>query len=228
MAEMVLDKARRIVGESRRLAEGAAEIQQAARINRRVMGLREGLRMLSNHVTVARAVNEAAGASLVDLSGLDSGLADFKKKVASTPNPSDQAFNTARARVDALCKRLHEQTLGVWTRWATARIQDVPLNRFPMLEFEHQRLARSKKAELDRVTTKSDLSVSDIRVFKLTLETLDDMLTAAPDVPGDLVAVLDRLSRTPSPTLAEVSDEEIQLLRSAHLDSQIVIKRIGG
>ncbi|MFD4639394.1 hypothetical protein ACFWN2_18910 [Lentzea sp. NPDC058436] len=228
MADTVLDKANRLKGEARRLADGAEGMRQATRISERVTKLRDSLQSLARQVTLAKSVNSAIGAPLVDLSGLSAGLEDFKKKAEASPNPLDPVFKAARTKVETLTNRLRDRTLEVWQRWATARVQDLPYGKLPMLNVDQQPAARSKKQDLDRMITKSDLNSSDVRVFRTTLETLGELLGTAKDVPAELAAVLDRLARTPSPRLADVSDDEIRLLRSAGLDTEIAMKRTGG
>ncbi|MGK8558816.1 hypothetical protein [Nocardia gipuzkoensis] len=223
----VFEKVEQLRSEARRLATAEKGANEARRIGSRTTKLRASLGELNTQVELARKVNETIGSTRVDLSTVDDGYEEFEAKVRSVTNPGDAVFERANRRITAVCKRLEGETSSAWSTWASARISELHLTRIPMLPPGDQREARRKLDELERWARAKDLSKSTVSLFTTTIGGLADMLADAPDAPPEVANLMVRLSGERPPTLAEITDDEISLLRSLHLDAQITVKRIG-
>jgi hypothetical protein len=222
----VSEKVEQLMSEARRLETAEQGVGEARRIGSRVTKLKVSLRELRTWVELARKVNETIGSTRVDLSAVDDGYRDFEVKVRSVTNPGDAVFDRANRRIAAVCKRLEEEIRSAWSTWASARISELPMTRIPMLPLGDQPKARRTRDELERWSRTNELSRSTISLFTTSIDGLADMLAGAPDVPSEVADLMVRLSGDRPSTLAEITDEEISLLRSLHLDDQIALKRI--
>jgi hypothetical protein len=222
----VFDKVEQLRSEARRLVTAEQGADEARRIGNRVTKLKVSLGELRTQVELARKVNETIGSIRVDLSTVDDGYRDFEAKVRSVTNPGEAVFDRANRRIAAVCKRLEEEIRAAWSTWASARISELPLTRIPMLPLGDQPKARRTRDELERWSRTNELSRSTISLFMTSIDGLADVLAGAPDAPSEVADLMLRLSGDRPPTLAEITDEEISLLRSLHLDDQIALKRI--
>ncbi|WP_414939670.1 hypothetical protein [Amycolatopsis sp. cmx-11-51] len=222
----VFEKVEQLRSEARRLETAEQGADEARRIGNRVTKLKVSLGELRTQVELARKVNETIGSTRIDLSTVDDGYRDFEAKVRSVTNPGDAVFDRANRRIAVVCKRLDEETRSAWSTWASARISELPLTRIPMLPLGDQREARRKQGELERWSRANEISRSTISLFLTSIGGLGDMLVGVPDAPLEVADLMVRLSGDRPPTLAEITDEEISLLRSLHLDDQIALKRI--
>lgn len=222
----VSEKVEQLRSEARRLATAEKGADEARRIGSRVTKLKSSLGDLRTQVELARKVNETIGSTRVDLSTVDDGYHDFEAKVRSVTNPGEAVFDRANRRIAAVCKRLDEGNRSAWSTWASARISELPLTRIPMLPPGDQREARRKQGDLERWSRANELSRSIISLFTTSIGGLADMLADALDAPPEVADLMVRLSGDQPPTLAEITDDEISLLRSLHLDEQITLKRI--
>lgn len=221
----VLEKVEQLRSDVRRLATAEQGVDEARRIGKRVTKLKALLGELHTKVELARKVNETIGSTRLDLSAADDGYQDFADKVQRVTNPGDAVFERANRRITAVCKRLEDETRSAWSTWASARISELPLARIPMLPLGDQAGARRKQNELERWSRARDLSKADISLFTTSISGLTDMLAEVADAPAEIADLMDRLSGDRPPTLAEITDDEIALLRSLHLDEQITLKR---
>ncbi|MGW4126964.1 hypothetical protein [Amycolatopsis japonica] len=222
----VFEKVEQLRSEARRLETAEQGAHEARRIGSRVTKLKLSIAELRTQVEIARKVNETIGSTRVDLSTVDSGYQDFEAKVRSVSNPGDAVFERANRRIAAVCKRLEEETRSAWSTWASARISELPLTRIPMLPLGDQPKARRTRDELERWSRTNEMSRSTISIFVTSIGGLADMLADAPDAPPEVADLMSRLSSDRLPTLAEISDYEVSLLRSLHFDEQITLKRI--
>ncbi|WP_157979004.1 MULTISPECIES: hypothetical protein [Nocardia] len=223
----VFEKVEQLRSEARRLATAEKGANEARRIGSRTTKLRASLGELSTQVELARKVNETIGSTRVDLSTVDDGYEEFEAKVRSVTNPGDAVFERANRRITAVCKRLEGEISSAWSTWALARISELHLTRMPMLPPGDQHEARRKLDELERWSRAKDLSKSTVSLFTTSIGGLADMLADVPDAPPAVANLMVRLSGERPPTLAEITDDEISLLRSLHLDAQITVKRTG-
>ncbi|WP_280335142.1 hypothetical protein [Nocardia wallacei] len=222
----VFEKVEQLRSEIRRLATAEKGLEEALRIGKRVTKLKASLGELHTKVELARKVNETIGSTRVDLSAADEGYRDFADTVHKVTNPGDAVFERANRRITAVCKRVGEETYSAWSTWASARISELPLTRIPMLPQQDQAGARRKHNELERWSRTKELSKADISLFTTSIKGLAEMLAEVADVPAEVANLVDRLSSDRPPTLAQITDDEINLLRSLHLDDQITLKRI--
>lgn len=223
----VYEKALQLQDDARRLAAGQAGQREAQRIARRTSELRVQLENLRARLELARLMNETTGTGSVDVSERGSGFVEFERKAQPGAHPSDAVFTKATARIKDVCAALDDGIRQSWSAWARARIDQLPTTRMAMLPQKQLVEARKRLEQLDRAAAIPRVSRSDIELFKVSLDGLTELLAEAPDVPEDVVDLLHLLSRSPAPTLAEITDDQIRLLRSAGLAGEVVLTRKG-
>ncbi|MFC8044260.1 hypothetical protein [Nocardia sp. NPDC057353] len=222
----VFEKVEQLQSEIRRLATAEQGLDEARRIAKRVAKLKTSLGDLHTKVELARKVNKTIGSTRVDVSAAGRGYQEFAATVQTVTNPGDGVFARATREISAVSKRLGEETYSAWSTWASARISKLPLGRIPMLSHADQLDARRRRTELEGLSRAKELSKADVSLFNTSIDGLADLLADVADVPAEMADLLYRLSSDRPPTLAQITDSEIALLRSRHLDEQITLKRI--
>lgn len=220
----ILDKAEKLSGEVRRLDLSRKGEQQAQRVRERLQTFRTALGGLSAQVRVSRAVIREMGHEF-DLSGAAAGYTELAKRAEGGVLPSDRAFNAARQKIESSTAALKEQTLQVWRSWTQERLAELPTHKLPMLKQTDLAKATSRLTELRKIASSTDLGTAEIGIFTTTFQQLSEDLAEAPDVPTELLSVLDRLGGKPPLTLKELTDEEISLLRRYNIDHEIELRR---
>ncbi|GIH72020.1 hypothetical protein [Sphaerimonospora thailandensis] len=219
----VLDKADILRGEVRRLELGQQGEQQAQRVRQRVQAVRTALGQLDSQLRVARAVVKET-AHDIDLSSVSHGHNELARRAEGGALPSDSAFNAAKQKIEKAAASIREAAYEVWRAWAAERIGALPTHRLPMLKQADLAQARARLNELRKIASSNSLAAPDVGIFVNILRQLSDELHHAPDVPIELVSVLDRLTRQ-TLTLKDLLDEEIQLLRRFSIDHEIEVRR---
>lgn len=222
----VYEKALRVQNDARRLADGQAGQREAQRITRRVAELRSQLENLRTRLGLARLIGETTGET-VDLSGRAAGFVEFERKARPGDQPTDGVFTKASSKVKTVCAALDQQINTVWSTWARTQVGALPAARLSLLSQKERTTARKRLAELERAATDSGVSRSDVEIFKTSLNTLAELLAEAKDVPEEVARLLDRISQPPPLTLAEITDEQIGLLRAAGLADEVSLMRKG-
>lgn len=221
----VYDKAVQLQGHARRLAAGAVGEREADRVALRLSELRTLLTGLRRQIAVTRALHKQGAGLEIDLTDVDDGRVGFERKAQPGALPSEDVFRTARQKVKAVTVRIERENKEAWVLWANERLGTLPLARIPMLVGEDQTLARERRTNLEKGAKSGEVTSDRIIVFANTYAALAEALEEAPEPPEALLALLERLGQRPAPTLHDVTDEEIALLREHAMDSQITLLR---
>ncbi|TDC79153.1 hypothetical protein [Streptomyces hainanensis] len=220
----VLDKALRLQGEARRLDASSQGEGQARRVAGRVDELSVAIGDLAEQITLARLIHERTGVP-APLGDVDAGRENLARR-AGSGLPSDQAFNAARRKVEETTRRLTGENLRVWREWAAQQLATLDTNRLPMLPVDRQKAIRTTHQKLVRRAETAKVSAAEVTLFVSECEGLREELASVPAASAELLALMERLSAGDVP-LSQVTDEEIELLRSRHQDETIMLRRVG-
>jgi hypothetical protein len=217
----VQEMAQRLQREAHRIELGRADAREAERVQERVHTLRGAVGNLASLATTARFLRDKTGIS-VDLSSLSHGYKELAKH-ADGGIPSNQAFVYAQRRIEATINTLAAQVQAAWQQWAEGKIAALEFGRIATLNRTQQAAAHDRMKSL-KAAAASFPAAATITEFINVYELLAEDLEQAPDAPADLLELLTRLDGGGT-TLADVTDAQIALLRTHHLDQQIELKR---
>ncbi|MGA4792244.1 hypothetical protein [Nocardia sp. AB354] len=217
----MLSKAQRLQSAARRLDLGRKDEQEARRVLERVESLRGALNELRVQVQLARAVENATGRK-VGIAGIDRGRDEFARKAADGL-PGNQAFNTARRKIDEAVGNLSDAIASQWQDWATGQLEALPQSRIAMLDPARQIVVRSEVKNLKAAAGTLPTSAS-VATFMERYQRVEQELGGTPDTPVALSALLERLGAG-ALTLRDITDEEIALLRQYAMDLEIEVRR---
>ncbi len=224
----VRDRAFQLQSEIRRLEAGKQGQGQAERIANRVGEARIALLALAERARAARALAHHAGVAIASLAHLTEGLDSLERRAAGAI-PSDQAFVSARTRIVQSTKQLTEEVQAAWTDWTDEMLSVLPDRRIAMLDPVRQGPAQAAVKSLRNLAAARSVSAADIASFASEYQSLTEELSEAADVPEELLAVLDLISVSAKPpTLRDVSNEQIALLRQYRMDGEVELRRKSG
>lgn len=218
----VLDKARAMTAEATRLRQGADAEHDATRVSERVGEILPLLQQLRLIARAARRLHAVSGEDHVDLSGLDDGRAALARHAGL---PSNQAFAAAKSRINAVISRVSTDLGAAWSQWTEQCISKLPLLRITLLDSGDQETARTCRDELQKLAKIAVPTSTDISMFQAAAAQLAESLGGVSDPPQEVLPLLQRLGERPPLTLAEVTDDDIRLLRQAGVASQIELQR---
>lgn len=222
----VYDKAIQLQNRARQIAAGAVGEKEAARVLNRSGELRAGLAELRTQVELSHALAALGAAHHPNLSDIDTARSAFERK-ALNGLPSDAVFNTARKKVQEAASRLKTESSAAWATWATAQVAALPLARIPILSREEREAARTREKDLRQAVATKNLSKADLTLFTGMYGLLAESLHDKSDPPDELLNLLGVLDKRPSPTLRDITDSDIALLRQFEMDIDITLQRSG-
>ncbi|MFD3813544.1 hypothetical protein ACFWRZ_00555 [Streptomyces rubiginosohelvolus] len=222
----VYDKAMQLQNRARQIAAGAVGEKEAARVLSRSRELRASLTELRTQVELSHALASLGAAHKPDLSGIHAARSAFERK-ALNGLPSDAVFNTARKKVQEAASKLKAENGAGWAAWATAQVAALPLARIPILSRGEREAARTREKDLRQAVATKNLSKADLTLFTGMYALLAESLHDKSDPPGELLDLLAVLEKRPSPTLRDIADSDIALLRRFEMDIHITLQRSG-
>ncbi|GAA2607303.1 hypothetical protein [Streptomyces axinellae] len=222
----VYDKAIQLQNRARQIAAGAVGEKEASRVLSRTKELRAALADLKTQVELRHTLTALGATHKPDLSDIDAARTAFERK-ALNGLPSDTVFNTARRKVLEFSVKLKGDTSTAWTTWAAQQLTGLPLARVPMLGRDEREAARTRAKELRQAVTPKNLSKADIALFTSTYSLLAESLRDKSDPPQELLQLLELLEKRPGPSLSDISDSDIALLRQFEMDTHITLQRTG-
>lgn len=213
----VLEKAQQLTVRARTYSEGTKERDERTRIGN---ALGEVARVLGDLSTAADAY-VAARAEGVPVNALPP-TAELVN-TSSEGLPSSQALTAARGRVTALTRSATDAVTLAWGDWAQAELAAVNPGRISRLGIQHRQLAVARQQRLHAAAIAKQVGADQITGFRRDLEALEQMLASIRE-DDPVVLLLDRIRRGRT-SLAELSDEEIEVLRAdSAVASQIVLR----
>ncbi|MGW1914960.1 hypothetical protein ACWCQS_30600 [Streptomyces sp. NPDC002076] len=222
----VYDKAVQLQNRARQIAAGAVGEKEATRVLSRTKELRLALAELRTQVELSNTLAMLGAADKADLSGISAARTAFERK-ALNGLPSDPVFNTARKKIQEFAGKFKNNNAEAWVTWTTAQLADLPLVRIPMLSSDEREAARKREKELRQAVAAKNLSKADVTLFTSTYTLLAESLRDKSDPPSELLELLALLEKRPSPTLRDITDADIALLRQFEMDLHITLQRTG-
>lgn len=224
----VLELAREVASQANRIKSGRNAELNAERVLYRVSDTKRELQTLEQAVAAARRLEEVSGVKASDLTGLDDGRTNLERLAQQWSYlPSDSAFNAAKKKIGDAAKRVTRDFKGAWDEWVRQEVDRVPSIKISQLDLADQAEARARWIALVKVSKVPSPKTGDINLFKSDRDYLHEVLGDLPDLPGPVRELYDRLGQRPSPTLADITDEQIAELRKANVDAQIEVRRRG-
>jgi hypothetical protein len=225
----VMQKATRLQALARTYAEGEAHRRSREQAAAALSDVEEALAGLVDVAEAARAAARA-GVPLPDLDGLLArGLSNLEAKAVTEGLPNRQALQAAKNAITKSRTELEATVLAAWREWAGARAAGLPREKAVLLD----RTTREGVENDLRVLT--DLARSMPRPGGLTAGTVNRFVAVLERVRARLdavrsddpvVALLGRLDQSGGLVLADLSDDDLALLRSrAGVAAQLVLRR---
>lgn len=210
--------------EAVRLDEGTDAEREAERITKKTELLKPALGKLERAVEAARHLHRLAGTqNLIDLSVAADGLASFSAHVRRG-RPVDQAFTAARNKIEGTASAILRELESAWTAFTQRRLSELPLRRLALLPATERSSQRRRLEELRTLTQKKQPTSSDMQLFNQAFTILSEALARLPDPEPELDAIFQKFESTQM-MLADLTDEDIALLRRAQVDDQIEVRR---
>ncbi|NBE85423.1 hypothetical protein [Micromonospora rubida] len=221
-AVSVLDKASLFQTQAEAIHAGRSERQEIERIAHRRSELSTALQALDRALTITRGVAALEGIAPFD-KAIDDGYEKFRRKFTQG-NSSNATFKAALTKVQGAAAQREAMAKQAWEAWVGARLDALPSNRDALLSSDERKDVRERRALLAKIRTALP-TPSDIRAFATTYELLLDTLQQQPELPNELIDILDRLSARSPLMLSDLSDDDIALLRSTPVAEQIQLRR---
>jgi hypothetical protein len=222
----VLEQARAMAAEVTRIKDNAESEREAQRVGNRLAEITVALNQLSQVTTAARQFGEKSGQQ-VNLSGLDGGREALARRAERDLLPKNPAFAAARTSIDNITKRVSEDLSAGWVQWTGATLREMRIARIPMLSAEDRKSAQDRLKSLQDLSKKNVPTSTDIVLFASDIDLLGGLLDTVPDPEGEIASLLKRLEQRPPLTLADLTDEQLALLRQPHMAGQIELRRRG-
>lgn len=224
----VLELAQEVTRQANRIKQDAEAEQQATRVLQRVDTVQKALAGLETAVAAALRLHAASGQQFVSLEKLDEGRESFATSVANAGGiPRNEVFTTAANRISGATKRVTTELAAGWAQWTAREVAGIPRMRISLLDQAEQQAPRERWDSLLKTAKVATPARDHINSFKSDLDYLHDVLDSLPDPPGAVLEILERLGQRRGMTLAELTDEEIAVLREAGVADQIEVRRRG-
>lgn len=218
----VLEKANQFRTQAELIGAQQSDTDELTRITHRVATVKTALQKLDRALTAALMVADLPDAPTIDLA-VDDGYDDFKRKIDNS-DFTDPVFRTAGRKLEAATTKVDAEGQQAWKSWTAERLGRLGRERIAVLPGAERRSARERWSRLERIAA-SLPDRSSVAEFVTTYDNLRELLDNLPDLPSQLVDLLDRLSQRTPLTIADLSDEELRILRESDVSSQIELRR---
>lgn len=219
----VHDKALDLLARARAHADGENERRQRQQVGGLLEQVEPAVRALVNRVTAVRAAARLA-VPVPDLGDdIASGLSALESHI-QRGLPSPQALRHARDRLRANASNIDTALAAVWRPWAEAHFNALELARAALLPPADRTRVDNLTRRLRQLAATPTPSAEEIGQFDREVRELRDLLDRV-SPRDERLHLLSRLS-CERVTLADLSDDELRLLRSEReLAAQILLRR---
>ncbi|MFJ5884348.1 hypothetical protein [Kitasatospora cineracea] len=225
-AETTLEKAVKVRAGVRAIRANQQDENQRQHVARRVQEISTELGRLESHLRTAATFAERTGIHL-NASYVSDGHSNLSKHAAGGL-PSNPAFVAAQRKLEASARRLAEELRAEWANWCQVQLSALPLGRRPGLSKARRDEVDKKLKDLRGLQSpKGDLDRTTIILFTEGLAGMKEILEEAMELAPMVAKVLDRIE-SGLLTLADVTDEEIALLKESELAADIWLTRKAG
>lgn len=221
----VLEKANRLRAVAHTYAEGAKERRDREQAALALKEVEDALDALVIRAEAARAAAEL-GVPVPELaSRVGRGLANLEAKSAGGLLPTKQALQAAKGKLIENRGELESVLGAAWQEWATARVTEVPIAKVALVVSRMARQSIEDDLRSLRGMTRSIPSAREVESFGRKLKRVHDVLDAL-EFEEDMVELLARLGTSEGVVLADLTDDELALLRTrGAVADQIVLRR---
>ncbi|MFF2818995.1 hypothetical protein ACFVT9_26155 [Kitasatospora cineracea] len=225
-AEMTLEKAGKVRAGVRAIRADQQDENQRRHVAKRVQEISAELGRLEAHLRTAATFAERTGVNL-DVSYVSDGHGNLSKHAAGGL-PSNPAFVAAQRKLEASARRLAEELRTAWADWCQVQFGVLPLSRRSgLLKAQRDEVDKKLKELKGLQSPKGDLDRTTVILFTEGMAGLKEILEEAVELAPAVAQVLDRIE-SGLLTLADVTDEEITLLREFDLAADIRLTRKAG
>ncbi|MFI5897676.1 hypothetical protein ACIA5D_47080 [Actinoplanes sp. NPDC051513] len=218
----MLDKANQFRTKAVLIEAQQSDTDELARLTHRVAAVKAALQKLDRAMTAARIVSDLPDSPTINMA-VDDGYHDFRRNV-ETSNFNDTVFRAATRKLEAASTQFDTDAQQVWKTWAAQRLGSLRWERIAVLPAAERRSVRERWTRLDRIAASSP-DKSSVTEFVTTYANMRELLDDLPDLPSQLVDLLDRLSQKTPLTIADLSEEDLRILRESEVGSQIELRR---
>lgn len=219
-SKSILIRAQALKAEARRLGDSAKDKEDALRVANEVDTAEKHLDALEKSLAVAAVLRSQH--MVVDLTALDEGLDRFVRH-AGTGLPSWKAVQSASATIKGVNARVSEALRAVWWAWTTEAINALPTDRLSLLGHAQAGLVNKMLEQLRAARSSVPEKPEAVTTFIRNRDKVNAELSAVEDPGPHLRAVLQQVQD--GTTLAELSDDDIAVLRQRGWANHIVVRR---
>ncbi len=207
----VLEKAQTLAAVARTYAEGADEQAQRQQIGVMLTQLEGEVARLRTAVGLHRTAR-TLGVPVEDVGPVIADGLDALKTRASQGLPTQQALRSARDKARRGREAVESTVATAWEPWTQEQLAALHVDRFKRLGPQHRLRAEELVRRLRMAANPPQISASLLGQFRGDLEELRKAL-ASIEADDPFVAVFNRI-RSGRLTLADLTDDEVELLRS--------------
>ncbi|MEU1427338.1 hypothetical protein ABZ412_09710 [Nocardia sp. NPDC005746] len=212
----LLTRSRRLTALARQRREGAEKIQDVTRTNTALKELDKELTALDASLKLHAFL---VGKSIADEVELDLGKAprDLRNHIDQVGRPSPQFLNARRKDAQKAREALDASAARSWADWSQAEFGGLPLARIALLGAWRMSVETAVR-EMRQAAGKPP-TIAGVETFLSKYASVK----ARFDELGPTAELDEVLAKLPCP-LSDLSDEDIALLRSHDVDSQISLR----
>jgi hypothetical protein len=219
----LLDDALALNSQGRRLRRDESDTTELNRLSARISELRAVLAELRGLVHMFRVAQAAGAPASVSPTKVDSGR-EYLARRASEGFPNDAAFSSAKSRVTSAVKQAKAGLEIAWKDWARDEVAQLPRERLTRLPKKQRTAADKTWVKLAQLARKTPTNESSIAEFVTLKNELREILEHAPEVDRELGELIRRLEDSPALSLADLTDEQVVLLRQPDIADQVELR----
>lgn len=221
--QSLLSRARRLQALGRAERENRDEKQDQQRMSLSLQRLEEAIAGLKATLQTYKALR-SLNIPVSSLPDLHKAPAEIREYVNTIARPTSDRLIGSVTRVNRAMEKIRSDLDANWTSWASEQIQALPLHKIPQLPPVLRRDAEARLAAM-RLDARGSASAASARQFKLGLDVIQEELSQVSE-DSILEAALRKIMGTPPITLAGLSDEELEAVRSDQsVAEQIMLSR---
>lgn len=218
----VLEKANRFRTQAQLISAQQSDSDELTRLTHRVADVRTALLKLDRALAAARSIADLPNAPTIDIPA-DDGYNDFKRKIDGS-DFNDSVFRAAVRKLDAAAAKIDIGGQQAWKSWTAQRLGDLRPERLAVLPAAERKGILERRTRLERIAS-APAAPAAVTEFVTSYDLLRERLDDLPDLPSHLVDLLDRLSQKKPMTIADLSEEDLRILRESEVGAQIELRR---
>jgi hypothetical protein len=218
----VLEKANRFRTQAELIRAQQSDTDELTRITHRVAAVRTALQNLDRALKAARSIADLPDAPTIDTTA-DDGYNDFKRKIDGS-DFNDAVFRAAVRKLDTASAKIDTDGQQAWKTWTAQRLGRLRPERIAVLPAAERKGILERRTRLERIAT-TPATPAAVTEFVTSYDLLREQLDDLPDLPSRLVDLLERLSQRKPLTIADLSEDDLLILRESEVGSQIELRR---